>query len=83
MKRARSTYSETPEMQEMQDMLTQFPIQDSAEQKTIQTSLEQLEQDVTSIKSTLEQKKPKVTLVQLNNKLDVVIEILRSWSGSA
>ena len=49
------------------------------EQKNLQQSLQQIEQDVTTIKSSIAQKKPKITLHQINEKLDIVISILNKW----
>lgn len=48
------------------------------QEESIKNSLEQLEHHVTDIKCTLEKKKPKVSLIQINEKLDFIIEILRS-----
>ena len=51
------------------------PVQ-NVEPKSLQNTLEQIEQDVTTIMSSIAQKKPKVTLHQLNTKLDFIISIL-------
>ena len=64
--------------EEMQDFLGQFETELTHE--SIKNTLEQLEQDVTSIKTSLEKKKPKVTLGEVNDKVDMILEILRSWS---
>ena len=67
----------------MQDFLNQFPIESTeppAKQYKIENVLEQLEQDVSCIKTSLEKKKQKVSLIQVNDKLDMIFDILRSWS---
>ena len=51
------------------------------EHKNLQDTLEQIEQDVTTIKSSIVQKKPKMTLHQLNIKLDIIISILNKWDN--
>ena len=48
----------------------------TAHEDDIRNSLLKLGHDVTDIKWSLEMKKPKVSLVQLNDKLDAVIDIL-------
>ena len=57
-----------PVTEEMQGLLDQF------ETKSIQTSLNQLEQDVTTIKTSLEKKKPKISLADLSAKIDIILE---------
>ena len=52
-----------------------------AHEDVIRNSLVKLGHDVTDIKYTLEKKKPKVSLVQLNEKLDIIIELLRRPHG--
>ena len=68
----------------MQDFLNQYPIRDGVEppvmQSKIQNTLEQLEHDVTSIKTSLEKKRPKVSLSEINGKVNTILEILRSWT---
>ena len=59
-----------PVTEEMQGLLDQF------ETKSIQTSLNQLEQDVTTIKTSLEKKKPKVSLADLSAKIDIILEYI-------
>ena len=59
-----------PVTEEMQGLLDQF------ETKSIQTSLNQLEQDVTPIKTSLEKKKPKVSLADLSAKIDIILEYI-------
>ena len=59
-----------PVTEEMQGLLDQF------ETKSIQTSLNQLEQDVTTIKTSLEKKKPKISLADLNAKIDIILEYI-------
>ena len=48
--------------------------------KVDNATLEKLQQDVTSIRSNLEKKKHKVTLIQLNEKVDLILTILQSWN---
>ena len=58
-------------------ILDQFPIQeDSQLQKNIHNTLAKLDQDVTAIKTNLEKKRSKVTLNQINGKLDMILQIL-------
>ena len=69
---------------EMQSFLDQIPISDYNVPETCKiekTRLEKLEQDVTSIRSNLEKKRSKVTLSQLNEKVDLIIQILQSWNA--
>ena len=47
----------------------------------IEDVLGQLEQDVTSIKANLEKKRPKVTISQLNDKVDQILLILKKWES--
>ena len=47
---------------------------DSGVTESIQSSLDQLGNDITSIKSQLEKKKAKVSLTQINNKLDQILQ---------
>ena len=58
---------------EMANFLQQFPIE---EPKDVGQSLVRLENDVTAIRSQLECKVKKVTLAQLEFKLDTIIKIL-------
>lgn len=44
-------------------------------------SLEKLHQDVTSIRTNLEKRRSKVTLNQLNEKVDMILTILQSWNS--
>ena len=64
---------------EMSSFLEDYPVSQPAQ--SIQNSLQQLEEDVSSIKSSLVKKRSKVTLNQLNIKVDMIIEILKEWSG--
>lgn len=58
-------------------ILDQFPIQDDSQsQRNIQNTLAKLDQDVTIIKTNLEKKRPKITLNQINEKLDMILQIL-------
>ena len=51
--------------------------------ESIQSSLDQLGNDITVIKSQLEKKKTKVTLVEINNKLDQVLQYIVNISSSS
>ena len=51
--------------------------------ESIQSSLDQLGNDITVIKSQLEKKKTKVTLVEINNKLDQVLQYIFTISSSS
>lgn len=69
---------------EMQSFLDQIPIPEYSCSETCnieKTRLEKLEEDVTSIRSNLERKRPKVTLMQLNEKIDLILNILHSWNS--
>ena len=72
------------------DVLQQGDVQDdfnsgtsiqNVEPKSLQNTLDQIEQDVTQIMSSIAQKKPKVTLHQLNTKLDYIISILSNMNN--
>ena len=87
-----SMHNQIQEPLNVSTMLDPFPIQDGVdltectgmnqmEQKNLQDTLQQIEQDVTTIKSSIEQKKPKMTLHQLNAKLDIIISILNKWDN--
>ena len=69
----------------MLSFLDQFPVQEThiapSVTSKIKSVLEQLEQDVTSIKSNLEKKRPKVTISTLNEKVDQILLILKKWDG--
>ena len=56
----------------MQDILSQFEISDNS----IQTSLVQIGHDILDIKEKIEKKKPKVTLADINAKLDIILQYL-------
>lgn len=70
---------------DMLGFLDQFPVQEThfapSVSSKIENVLEQLEQDVTSIKSNLEKKRPKVTISTLNEKVDQILLILKKWEG--
>ena len=51
-------------------------IHSQSDQKSIQTSLDEIGQDISHIKSNLEKKKPKVTLGDLNAKLDIILQYI-------
>ena len=59
--------------EEMSQFLEQFPVEEPIDMKQ---TLTQLETDVISIRSHLMKKTKKVTMVQLNQKLDVILKIL-------
>ena len=76
-KRSRSTEDE------MQSLLDQISVPEyncPESCKIEKTRLEKLEQDVSSIRTNLEKKRPKVTLNQLNKKVDLILTILQSWN---
>ena len=47
----------------------------------IENVLEQLEQDVTCIKTNLEKKRSRATISQLNDKVDQILLILKKWEA--
>ena len=57
----------------MQGLLNQFETDESK----IQHSLDQLGQDISVIKTNLEKKKPKISLSDLNKKLDLILQYLQ------
>ena len=66
--------------EEMGNLLAYVPAQQNQEypsQNDIASSLEQLGNDVTVIKRTLQKKKPKITLLEISEKLDYIISILQ------
>ena len=63
-------------IQKMNDEMTEFLDQFPEEPKDMQKTLTQLETDVTAIHSLLMKKTKKVTLVQINQKLDVILKTL-------
>ena len=66
----------------MQNVLDQFPVQETYEAPyKIENVLEQLEQDVTCIKTSLEKKRSKVTLSQVNDKVDQILNIIQKWNA--
>ena len=64
----------------LQNILDSFTPNDDP--KSLQNTLDQIEQDVTTIMSSIAQKKPKVTLHQLNTKLDFIISILNNSNNN-
>ena len=50
-----------------------FPIPENA----LQTSLTQMGEDIYHIKESLDRKRPKVTLSDINEKLDLILHILK------
>ena len=63
--------------QEMVEMLDQYlPDVSSRIKEKIEESLQNLEYEVACIKQNLEVKKPKVTLRQVNEKLDKLLEMV-------
>lgn len=77
MKRSRAAADE------MQSFLDQMPLPEYNDNKICKienTRLEKLEQDVNSIRTNLEKKKSKVTLIQVNEKVDMILTILQSWN---
>ena len=68
---------------EIQSFLDQMPLPEYDDNETCKiekTRLEKLEQDVNSIRTNLEKKKSKVTLSQVNEKVDMILTILQSWN---
>ena len=63
-------------IQKMNDEMTEFLDQFPEKSKDMQKTLTQLETDVTAIHSLLMKKTKKVTLVQINQKLDVILKTL-------
>ena len=74
----RSSTSKFINVQNMIDNIGDLP--NFSDERKIQDTLDQLEQDVTCIKTSLEKRKPKVTLGQLNKKIDTILEILNEWN---
>ena len=73
--RKREIKRESPDQkQEMVDFLQQF------ENDTAPVTLQQLQEGITSIQTKLEKKPKRVTLSQVNEKIDKVLEILHSWN---
>ena len=66
--------------EEMENILTASTQQQqyTTSNDEIKNSLPQLGNDVTDIKSTLEKKKPKVTLFEIDEKLNYIIQILQN-----
>ena len=58
--------------EEMREFLDQFPV----ETKYVQRTLVQLENDMTAIRTHLERKPKKCMMIQLDQKLDVILKIL-------
>ena len=59
---------------EMANFLQNFPIEESS--KDVGQSLMRLENDVIAIRSQLERKVKKITLAQIDRKLDTILKIL-------
>ena len=66
----------------LQNILNSFSPVKNDDPKSLQNTLDQIEQDVTTIMSSIAQKKPKVTLHQLNTKLDFIISILNNSNNN-
>ena len=58
---------------EMAEFLSQFPV---SEKRDLDQTLTELEQNVTAIRSHLENKPKKITMKQLDQKLDLILKIL-------
>ena len=58
--------------EEMREFLDQFPV----ETRDVQRTLVQLENQMTAIRTHLERKPKKCTMIQLNEKLDLILKIL-------
>ena len=59
--------------EEMRELLDQFPAEEA---KDMQQTLVQLENDVIAIRTYLERKTKKITMIQLDKKLDTIVKIL-------
>ena len=57
----------------MQDILSQFEV---SSDNSIQISLNQIGHDISDIKERIDKKKPKVTLADINAKLDIILQHL-------
>ena len=57
---------------EMADFLSQYPL----ENKDLNKTLEDMEENVTAIRSFLERKTKRITMKELNEKLDLILKIL-------
>ena len=66
---------------DVQDVFNSSTAIQNVEPKSLQNTLDQIEQDVTQIMSSIAQKKPKVNLHQLNTKLDYIISILNNMNN--
>ena len=70
---------------DMLSFLDQFPVQGTYSAPVvpnkIENALEQLEQDVTCIKTSLEKKRSRATISQLNDKVDQILLILKKWEA--
>ena len=64
---------------DMTDFLNQFT--DKTETSVTET-LHQLQQSVTSIQTKLDAKPKRITLSQIDAKIDTILEILQSWNTS-
>ena len=60
------------------DAFTREPIEMN-EEKNLQHTLQKIERELMSLNCSMMQKRPKVTLHQLNTKLDLVISLLKKW----
>lgn len=56
----------------MADFLNQFPL----EKQDLNKTLEDVEENVTAIRSFLERKSKRITMKELNEKLDLILKIL-------
>ena len=59
--------------EEMRQLLNQFPME---RPKDVQQTLVQLEANVTAIRSHLERKPKKTTMIQIDKKLDIILNTL-------
>ena len=59
------------------DAFTREPIE--MNEKNLQHMLQKIERELVSLNCSMMQKRPKVTLQQLNTKLDLVISLLKKW----
>ena len=62
----------------MRSILDQFEVHD---EKSIQSSLDQIGQVISEIKRNTDKTKPKVTLSDLNEKLDIILQYIGAGNG--
>ena len=68
------------EMLELLDQFENTPVINQA--KSIDQTLMQMESDITSIRSSLEKKQKKLSLKDIDRKLDIIIKMLNGWTAA-